>query len=197
MKRHMKVLAIWSLLFFLIQGVCIVLVSGGTVQGQYHGFAVDDDGNVYIGSNGEIWVYADSRFVRKIEVPAKSFAFTIDDENQILLWNSVKRDCIQRFDLDGNLIKQEQLPKNLLSYHTFYEQYVHPSASENVFVSSNGDTYVKLTVFLRPQIYSEDGLVYQQSAPAYAIRLLELVILVTFPFILAAVFVLKEREKQS
>ena len=81
------------------------LFSSGIVNSSYHGFALDDNGLLYVGKHGKIDVYNKGQYIRTVfKNSGRGYAFTIQEEKiYIATYDTI--DIVIVMDLSGNLIK--------------------------------------------------------------------------------------------
>lgn len=98
-------------LFFVILGILgfvgilvfWLLTTTQAVLLGYNGFAVDSNGNLYLGLNHQISVHSNGKLVRSITTgTSRGYAFTIDNSDHLILSTST---TIYKMDLYGNIIE--------------------------------------------------------------------------------------------
>lgn len=154
---------------------------------SYEDFAIDEEGNLYIGKygfgNGVICVYsADGTFMRKIKFTVgKVFIIDIQDHNLIV----TDEDSTLIMDLDGNI-----LDKKGVGEEKFYEMI----EDTNKFTASDGTIYTFKDLFGYHIIAREDGaIVYTRPIIEFISDILCIVLFIAL-FIKIITFVMKNKK---
>lgn len=130
-----------TILFYMIGGpICfvsmILSLTGITVFG-YEGFAVDNNGLLYVGENFKINVYDNGEFVDTIYKTTGGYRFTIQDE-KICLATS---DKVKIMGLSGDVIKEYDD-----NDWTLDSEYYKLDKQRNVFITDDA-RYVATNTF--------------------------------------------------
>ena len=142
----------------------------------YKGFAIDGNGNLYIGKNYAIEVLGqDGSVLRQISpYTSRGYRFTIEENNTILIDTG---DFLYRTDLSGNLKESKEIHGDGLSVSVLHK-----------YVSANGTVYRMKSRLLRPYIVRMDGAervqIYKMPAFDYTVKLLSVI---SFPVFLVSI----------
>lgn len=151
-------------LFFAMVLAGILLISTGTSCVSYKGFAVDKEGNLYLGRKGEIAVVSrKGDFLRSISaMTGRGYRFTISED--MLLVDT--GDHYYKMDLLGNILTEgaDTTTIRLQNKNSF-------------FTDTDGNMYqMKLVFPLRTQILKVDGkqetVIFQNTIVDYGAGLL-------------------------
>lgn len=137
------------------------------IDTSYQGFAVDSQGNLYLGVPSRI-VVVDTNGVELYSfstISTRGYAYTINEEDQILLRSIA---YLYTMDLHGNVLKEEAA--------TARNDHILPlTSSMRSFRDSAGNIYQMKSRFFRTGIYKYvDGkasLVYQMPLLNYVLKL--------------------------
>ena len=178
------------ILCMVIAGSAVVFSVFSVITGKacafYQGFAVDGDGNLYIGKTQVIEVLKPNGDVlRRIDpCTSRGYRFTMDADQT--LWIDTGG-YLYRTDRFGARIESREIHGDGLSVSVLYE-----------YVSADGTAYRMKNRFLRPRIVRINGtegvVIYKMPAFDCAVRLL---LTFSVPCFLAAVglFAMKTRMK--
>lgn len=130
-------------------------MGNGTINTQYRGFAVDNNGSLYVGKFDRIDVYKNSEFVKTFcTVYSQTYGLTIQDEKLYVADGLT----IKVMELSGNLIKTYNDSYDASEMHRLQSQ-------QNVFVTDSAKYVATDTLgFFKITRYSTDGgseVVYQ------------------------------------
>lgn len=158
MLRKIRLIAIVLSAFLPI---CLMLMLTGNAEIIWHGFGVDSQGQIYIGTSKSIDVFEQGMKVDSIPIPVfRSYYFTVD--NDVLLI-AATRD-VYTLDLQGAELT-----------HTF-DPSAHIYASlkhKRVAQSRDGATYRAHNVLLRSTVSKKNGtLVYMMPLYDFIIKVL-------------------------
>lgn len=151
-------------LFFAMVLAGILLISTGTSCVSYTGFAVDKEGNLYLGRKGEISVVSrEGDFLRSISaMTGRGYRFTISED--MLLVDTGDR--YYKMDLFGNILTEgaDATTMRLQNKNSF-------------FTDTDGNVYqMKLVFPLKTQILKVDGkqetVIFQNTIVDYGAGLL-------------------------
>jgi len=155
----------------------------------FSGFAVDDDGLLYIGKTGQIDVYNNEDFVKTIyETYARGYRFTIQGE-ELCTDNGVTREVIS-LDSD-NVIKTDSTGREMMALRS--QQNVFETSSAK-YVATNTFGFYKITR------YGKDGIsevVYQMPTLDYLISLTQPLFVIMIIVILEGSFMWRHWRKKS
>ena len=101
MKKYIKKLVLFGMITMPICGVFAICVVTGVIVVSYNGFAVDNDGMLYVGKNRKIDVYDNSEFVKTVYCTTRGYHFTIQDENLYIATGGQ----VKIMDLYGRIIE--------------------------------------------------------------------------------------------
>ena len=126
------------------------------------GFAIDSSGNLYLGKDSKIEVYEDSILIRTIPARYRSYAFTIQKDDTILIGTS---SVAYVLNLSGDeLSKREEMGT---------ETFNKLQRNKKHFQSANGDRYTMQSPFGRTMIVRDgDEVVYKMPVWEYAVKLM-------------------------
>ena len=168
-------------------------ITENQIYTSYQGFAVDSQGNLYLGVNLKI-IAVDSNGLERYSfstITNRGYSFTINEEDQILLRSS---GCLYTMDLNGNVLKEDDketadliLPLN---------------KSTRSFRDAEGRIYQMSSRFFRKEIYKyergEASLIYQMPVLNYAAKLvsdgLSLCFVILIPVIIWKTWGLNNKE---
>lgn len=180
-----------AILCMAIAGIAVIFCFVSAVTGKaclfYNGFAVDGDGNMYIGKDHVIEVLKpDGGVLRRIDpCTSRGYRFTMDAAQT--LWIDTG-EYLYRTDRFGARIESREIHGDGLSVSVLYE-----------YVSADGTAYRMKNRFLRPCIVRteepEDVVIYKMSVFDCTVRLL---LVFGVPAFLAAVglFAMETRKKK-
>jgi len=142
----------------VIMFVCMIMVMSGAVSLTMNGFAVDTNGQLYIGQANEIMVLKDGECVKTLSPKtSRGYAFTIENGEQIVLSTST---TVFIMDLDGAVISQ---------YPDEGTQVFNRLKNPKTFVDIHGTEYTRKNVWGRPYIYKDGIEVYSMPLRDYAV----------------------------
>lgn len=179
------------ILCMVIAGIAVMFCSVSAVTGKaclfYNGFAVDGDGNLYIGKDQAIEVLKPNGDVLRRIAPCTSrdYRFTMDADQT--LWIDTG-EYLYRTDRFGARIESREIHGDGLSVSVLYE-----------YVSADGTAYRMKNRLLRPCIVRMEGqenvVIYKMPGFDCAVRLL---LLFSVPAFLAAVglFAMETQKKK-
>ena len=180
-----------TVLCMAIAGIAVIFCFVSAVTGKaclfYNGFAVDSDGNMYIGKDHVIEVLKpDGDVLRRIDpCTSRGYRFTMDADQT--LWIDTGG-YLYRTDRFGARIESREIHGDGLSVSVLYE-----------YVSADGTAYRMKNRFLRPCIVRteepEDVAIYKMPVFDCTVRLL---LIFGVPAFLAAVglFAMETRKKK-
>ena len=166
--------------------ICIIMIVSGRVSFVMNGFAVDNDGNLYIGREREIVVLKDSICVRTIDPPtSRTYKFTIIDGRTIILTTSTK---IYTMDLSGNILSERPDEGNKV-----YSQLQWKKS----YVDENGFNYTLKSTWGRMAIYKEEIQIYVMPIFEYIVLIVLIIAILTLIITLSYFLTQQYRLNQS
>ena len=188
------IIKIVILLFVYASMVYFVLgaLFTGKAMGNIHGFAVNEEGIVYIGTDDGIVCYSGDTVVKRIDLPlSRSYAFTIKDGGYIL--------CT---DGEMSFLVSENGDVAFKTETDAYSQFVSLGGlkprGNTKYTGKDGIHYFSRNQWGRMFIYSESGaVVYKMPFLSYFVRILGLLIFETFPVSAIALFVPELRRAEK
>ncbi len=173
--------------------LCITLMLFGVVRFSVDCFAVDSSGKLYIGQEGHIHVYEDSKLVRTISefdglgsIPVKGFVFTIEADDTITMATGGH---VISMDLEGKVLETQKDTAEA-SVRSRLE------SGKYRFRSSNGDMYRLKSSLGRTSIVKNDAeVVYQISALSFAAKIALCIAIVSFIASLIGYIVIELKEQ--
>lgn len=176
--KKIKLILILCILSFTTLGIILILQMTNSINLFWNGFAVDEDGYLYIGKDSEIEVFDKDRFIKAIYPRTnRSYVFTIQSENKIWIATSGWWD---ELDLNGNVLSEHE-DSNGDKYNCIYKH-------RNEFQDINGKRYRLSNSFFRYKIYqlNKEG----QSIEYYKMSLLDYIakLLLVFSTIIIFIF---------
>lgn len=175
-KHDIKLLAVFSCCFFCVFLPCLLLILSGSVTLSVKGFAVDGNERLYVGNAKEISVFDAGIQVSSISPQtSRSYAFTITEEETILLSTSTK---VYTMDLNGNILHYEEDPGA--------DMYNQLSYGKKTFTTASGNTY-KLRNILGWWVITKNGREVVWSMGLFSYMIL---VIVTFCAVAMFVFIL-------
>lgn len=160
--------------------VCLFLIITGSVSLSFNGFAVDEQGQLYIGRDNTIVVLNNREYSRSISPhTSRTYKFTIINDESIILSTSSE---VYVMDLYGNVL--QQYPDDDTSvYNQLQRQSRH-------YIASDGTKYAMKRHWGRIRIYKEDEIVYEMPLHDYTVYLI-LIILSIFVFLVCIIYIIK------
>lgn len=128
----------------------------------YEGFAVDQEGRIYFGKeSGRLHVYQNGEKIQTIQIPARGYAFTITDSNELVFQSGNDISFYSITDDPKELLSLERtIPVKDSTYKystTFQKQY----GENKYFKAADGQTYRLSSSLSYTFISNEDGIVLQ------------------------------------
>lgn len=128
----------------------------------YEGFAVDQEERIYFGKeSGRIHVYQNGKKIQTIQIPARGYAFTITNSNELIFQNgndisfySITDDPNELLSLDRTIPVKDSTYKYSATFHTQH-------GNNKYFKASDGQTYRLSSSLTSTFISNEDGIVLQ------------------------------------
>ena len=152
----------------IIMWICMILLISGRVSFFVNGFAVDADGQLYVGKGNKIIVFKDDVCIRKIEPPtSRTYKFTIADGQYITLTTSTE---IYTMDLFGNIISKQPDEENKLYSELQWKK---------TYTDQKGFHYTLKSVWGRQAIYREGVQIYIMPTFDYVVLILFITVLIT------------------
>lgn len=164
MKPLKLSLACTILFTILLLPVVLMMVTGEITLFDLHGFGVDTEERVYLGtSNGEILVWKDQQQIGALKAPtSRGYQITVEDDEILCATGSTD----YRMNLDGNILEKSDDPTSSL-YSSLQFQHSCTTAA--------GTTYRLRRLWGRTSIVrdsAEDAIiVYQMSAGVFAAKI--------------------------
>ena len=166
--------------------LCISMVTAGKVSLVMNGFAVDEDGLLYIGREREIVVLNDGEHTRTIDVPtSRTYKFTIVDGQTILLSTSTK---LYTMDLFGNVLS-ENTDEGTKVYNQLQWK--------KTYIAQNGQKYTLDSHWGRMCIYKDDTAIYTMPLFDYIVRILLGIPFITLLFLGVVILIMKIFERMK
>jgi len=163
MKKYYSFMAI-GVVFGVVMFFCFFLQLSGQVSFSTKGFAVDSEGQLYVGREGEIAVLKDGECVRTISPrTSRSYVFTITDEQTILLSTS---STVYTMDLSGNVLTEQPDEGTKV-----YNQLQHKKS----FTDVHGAKYTMRSPWGRTSVYKDGVRIYEIPTLDYIVRILLIV----------------------
>ena len=100
-RKYIKRLVIFGLVALPLYAVFTFCALTGAIVVSYYGFAVDNDGLLYVGKNSKIDVYDNGEYVETLYRTTYGYRFTIQDEHLYIASGGL----VEITDLSGILIK--------------------------------------------------------------------------------------------
>ena len=147
MKKHLRFLCL--IIMSIILGVFLFTNIGvltGKYEINYQGFAIDSNGNVYIGTSSKIKIYNGGCFIKSIYPQTnRGYEFTIAKDDMIYILTGTGS---YYMNIDGELIKHTDEGRTTLRKY-------RPDKGE--FITSEGIVYKQKINFGRTKIIKENG----------------------------------------
>lgn len=148
--------------------ICVIMIISGRVSLVMNGFAIDNDGNLYIGREREIVVLKDDICVRKIDPPtSRTYKFTIIDGQTIILSTSTK---IYTMDLSGNILSERSDEGNKVYSQLQWKK---------TYVDQKGSNYTLKSNWGRKAIYKEEIQIYVMPIFDYIVLIMLITVVLT------------------
>jgi hypothetical protein len=170
-KLLIYTLSITVPLFF----ICMGLIASGKVSMDIDSFALDSNGNLYVGKLLKIEVFKDDSLLRTISPMPRDYRFTIDQNDSIVLSDGSN---IYVMDLTGDVLSQRE--------DQFSEIYSELK-NKKTFVSKSGERYLKRNSWGRVEIVN---VVNNNEVAIYKMPLLDYIVLILFWSIQISIFIL-------
>ncbi len=138
----------------------LFLLAAGQIKGSPHGFALDSEENLFIGTHRSFLVYRDGEQLRKIHpLPPLEYDYTFIIQDDTLIVGSRKWAAAKVYDLDGRFLADIDLE---------YED-IRKLEKSSTTLKMNGNVYaMKRSVLLAPATIWRNGeCVYRQSLLDY------------------------------
>lgn len=163
MKKYYPIMFVGSVLGVIVF-ICFFLMFSGQVSLSNNGFAVDSEGQLYVGQQNEIIVLKDGECVNAINPrTSRSYAFTITDEQAILLSTS---STVYTMDLSGNVLTEQPDEGTKV-----YNQLQHKKS----FTDVHGAKYTMRSPWGRTSVYKDGVRIYEIPTLDYIVRILLIV----------------------
>ena len=167
--------------------LCMILVLPNF---DWHGFAVDSHGKVYIGKREEVHCYHNSELLYSIPIqPYKAYSMTIQSDNTLLI---TAPEAFDIYDLQGNrLPSPEEYDSSLYNTNLYRTKVRTPDGAEYRCVNILG---------FRKIFNSNDEIVYQTPVTDYLLLILTwFVFILTFVsiFIMVMMYLVEPSLKKS
>jgi hypothetical protein len=172
MRKEYKYFIISSVSISCIIVLCLALIIAGAATPFISSFAVDKSNRLYVGTQNEIRVYADSLLVDTISPKtSKSYAFTINKDQTITLAASTN---VYTMDLKGNVLQSQTDPGANMYNQIQYRK--------RKFISHNGDEYRLVSALGWTRIVKNgEETVYRISPLSFATKILLAVCIAAAP----------------
>ncbi|MBQ5994885.1 MAG: hypothetical protein IJL63_03385 [Clostridia bacterium] len=161
-----KILLLFILFVFIDGSIILTALMmnfGGYASAEFHGFAVDGDGRIYVGKDEKIEVFQNGGLVNKLKDHAyKNYVFTMQDDGTLLITNS---DKLYITDLEGNTLSEYE--------DTFSHTYNALNRAKYKFASADGKEYSVKNRYLRYKIVDGSGnVLYKMPVPDLIFKIL-------------------------
>jgi len=143
MKSYMRKAIILFAISVPILFVIAMLVVSGSLNTWYYGFALDNNGMLYVGKASKIDVYDNGEFINTVyQTNSSGYSFTIKDEKLYIAdWSKV-----EELDLSGNLIDTID-DNNSKEWRNFHKQRNEFSTGNAKYVATNILGFYKITEY--------------------------------------------------
>jgi hypothetical protein len=142
-----------------------------------YSFAVDSSGKLYVGKDSKIEVYDNQSLIKSIfPMTTKGYLFTVESDDSILLSDA---STVYIMDLNGVVLSQNE--------DQFSETYSKLSSGKNMFVSWNGEKYLKRSNWGRVEIIH---IAENTSTIIYKMPILDYIVKVVFWLLFISVFII-------
>lgn len=184
MARKYYLLMLLGAVIGLVILFCLCMIVSGKVSLTINGFAVDVEGQLYLGQERRIVVYKDGRYVRTIRPKtSRTYKFTIIEGETLLLSTSTK---VYTMDLLGNVLT-EQNDEGTRVYNQLQ--------AKKVFVDMNGVKYTRTAPIGRVCICRDDCPIYRMPMLDYIVKLILIASAIALLGVAAVLFVWRVRDK--
>jgi len=188
MTKVPRLLIVYLLITWPIMLAFMIATISGTVCISYHGFAIDDDKNLYLGKDSVIQVIGhNGEIVREINPnTSRGYHFTIVEDNTLKISTG---DYLYTTDLSGKVDSKKEIFD--------YKDDAFIRESKHRFVASDGTEYVMKNHLFRTMIYRLDG---NQNTVIYKMPVLDYIAKLSFyamiisGFIVIPIIIIKWRK---
>ncbi len=148
----------WSIIM-----TALMMNFGGYASEEFHGFAVDGDGRVYVGKDEKIEVFQNGELVNKLKDHAyKNYVFTLRDDGTLLITNV---DKVYITDLEGNTLSEYE--------DTVSHTHNTLNRAKYKFTSADGKEYTVKNRYLRYKIVDGSGnVLYEMPVQDLVVKIL-------------------------
>ena len=162
MSKQMKYVALFAIPHACIILFFLIVFFSNLATPFIPGFAADSKGRLYIGENARIAIYLDGQLVDSIEPRSRTYTFTVDTDDHILVAYPSSFDLM---DAQGNVLSSTED-----AHSTMYSQL---QSTSRTFSSINGDRYKKVGALGWTRIVKNDSeVVYRISAFSFIMKCL-------------------------
>lgn len=162
MKKHMKQLALFAIPHSLVMIFCLIMIFTGLASPFINGFAIDNEGKLYVGEGKTVHIFYQGLKVGKISMKSDAYSFVINSANELIV---ATPSTVYRMNTTGNILEKWEDPVS--------EAYQKMRNSGTVVTTHNGDEYRKISEFGWPRIIKNGTEeVYRLSNLSFIVKIL-------------------------
>lgn len=162
MKKRMLRLAVFAIPHSLVIFFCLIMIFSSLATPFIGGFALDSQGNLYVGEGKIIRVFREGEVVRSLTMKADTYVFTIDDTDKLVV---AYPSTVYRMDLFGNVLE--------IQADSSAQKYQEIEKGSKEWISPTGDQYRQVSQFGWTRILKNDTEeVYRISFLSFAVKIL-------------------------
>lgn len=135
-KIYMKRLALFILPHAFIMWFCLIMIFLGVAAPFINGFALDDEGKLFVGEGKIIRIYQNELLVREIEMKSSAYALEINSADELIV---ASPSTIYRMTLEGQIIEKQDDPHS--------ETYQKIRNNRKTLTPASGDKYQMISEF--------------------------------------------------
>jgi len=103
MDKRIKRLIVFTIPHVLIMGLCLLMILTGLATPFISTFALDMQGNLYVGEGKMLRIYHNGVLLREIEMEDYDYAFTINSNNELVVSYT---STVCRMDTSGKILDE-------------------------------------------------------------------------------------------
>ena len=148
MMKIPKIVIVWLFITWPLMCAYIMATISGAICTSYHGFAIDNDKNLYLGKDSVIQVIGENGDIVREFSPqtSRGYEFTIVEDNTIQIYTG---SYLYTTDLSGKVVDKKEVVS--------YKDYGHLMNSRYKYAASDGTKYVMKNPCMRTVVYRLEG----------------------------------------
>lgn len=162
MKNQLKNLAAFAIPHSIIMIFCLIMIFLGLASPFINGFALDNEGKLYVGEGRMIRIYQTGIQIDALDMTTDTYVFTINSANELVV---AYPSTVYRMDLAGNVLEKRDDPVS--------ETYQQIRKDSKSVTTVSGDEYRKISEFGWSRIIKNGTEeVYRLSVLSFIVKLL-------------------------